>query len=156
MASLQTPADTAAAIDPRSFSGRSFGPTAWRQVEQADINAFAAITRDRQWIHVDVARAERESPFGRPIAHGTLLLALIDGFRDELFDGASVPLAFAAGWEGVRFITPVPAGARVRASLEIGTVTAVGTGWRIREHWSVELEGSERPACVAVAIGRVL
>ena len=71
--------------------GALLGPTAWRRVTQQDIDTFAGLTGDHQWIHVDAERAARESPYGTTIAHGTLTLALIDGFRDELVpvtDGA--------------------------------------------------------------------
>lgn len=145
-----------ASVSPETLAGMRFGPSAWRQVDQDSIDAFAAITRDRQWIHVDVERARRESPFGTTIAHGTLLLAMIDGFRDEIFEAIETPLAFAAGWDRVRFLTPVVSGAYVRASIEIGEIAPAGDGWRITECWTLELKGSERPACVAEAVGRVL
>src|SRR4051794_15109068 len=75
--------------------GTILGPTAWRRVEQSDIDAFAEISRDQQWIHTDVERARAESPWGTTIAHGTLTLALIDGFRDELGAGGD-------GFQGAR------------------------------------------------------
>ncbi len=140
----------------RDLVGRRLGPTAWRQITQADIDAFAALTHDRQWIHVDVERARDESPFGTTIAHGTLLLALIDGFRDELTDPLASPLAVAAGWDHVRFLSPVTAGSEVMATMEITAVEAVARGWRIVEHWTVTVRGADRPACVADAIGLVL
>ncbi len=140
----------------RDLVGRQLGPTGWRQVTQADIDAFAAITHDRQWIHVDVERARRESPFGATVAHGTLLLALIDGFRDELTDGLGSPLAVAAGWDRVRFLSPVTAGSHVGASMVITSVEEVARGWRIVEGWTVMIRGADRPACVAEAVGLVL
>lgn len=136
--------------------GRRLGPTAWREVTQADIDAFAAITRDRQWIHVNVERARAESPFGATVAHGTLLLALIDGFRDELTADLDAPLAIAAGWDRVRFLSPVTAGSHVGASMEIIQAQAVPRGWRLVERWTVTIRGAQRPACVAEAVGLVL
>jgi acyl dehydratase len=136
--------------------GRQLGPTGWRQITQADIDAFAAITHDRQWIHVDVERARSEGPFGTTIAHGTLLLALIDGFRDELTDGHDAPLAVAAGWDRVRYPSPVTAGSHVRARMEITAAAEVARGWRIVERWTVMIRDADRPACVADAIGLVL
>jgi acyl dehydratase len=140
----------------RDLVGRRLGPTGWRQITQADIDAFAAITHDRQWIHVDVERARRESPFGATVAHGTLLLALIDGFRDELTDAAQAPLAVAAGWDRVRFLSPVTAGSHVAASMEITAAEEVARGWRVVERWTVMLQNADRPACVADAVGLVL
>jgi acyl dehydratase len=140
----------------RDLVGRRLGPTAWRQITQADIDAFAAITHDRQWIHVDVERARNEGPFGTTIAHGTLLLALIDGFRDELTDGLDSPLAVAAGWDRVRFLSPVTAGSDVMATMEVTAVEEVARGWRILEHWTLMVRDADRPACVADAIGLVL
>src|SRR3954453_18013044 len=110
--------------------GTILGPTAWRRVEQADIDAFALISRDQQWIHTDVERAARESPYGTTIAHGTLTLALIDGFRDELVavtNGAK--LGVNMGYERVRFPAPVPAGGEVRATMEVVAVEPRDDGW---------------------------
>ena len=94
-------------------AGDTYGPTAWRRVTQDDIDAFAAISGDHQWIHVDAERAARESPFGTTIAHGTLTLALIDGFRDELVPvTAGAALGVNLGYDRVRFPAPVPVGLR--------------------------------------------
>jgi acyl dehydratase len=138
--------------------GDRFGPTAWRRITQDDIDAFAAITRDHQWIHVDVERAARESPFGTTIAHGTLTLALIDGFRDELVpvtQGAR--LGVNLGYDRVRFPAPVRSGAEVRATMEIASVEARDDGWvTIVQRFAVEVRGEERPACVADSVVRVL
>jgi acyl dehydratase len=73
----------------RARVGTVLGPTAWRRIDQADIDTFARLSGDRQWIHTDVERARRESPYGTTIAHGNLTLALIDGFRDELLSVTS-------------------------------------------------------------------
>src|SRR3954454_707799 len=115
--------------------GTILGPTAWRRVEQSDIDAFALISRDRQWIHTDVERARTESPYGTTIAHGTLTLALIDGFRDELVpvtDGAT--LGVNMGYERVRFPAPLLAGGEVRATLE----TVASEGLEGRRHQIVQ------------------
>ena len=133
------------------------GPTAWRRVTQADIDTFAQITGDHQWIHVDVERAQRESPYGTTIAHGTLTLALIDGFRDELVpvtrDGR---MGVNLGYEKVRFPAPVPAGAEVRATMEIVSQTPRdGGATDIVQRFTVEVRGSDKPACVADSVVRV-
>lgn len=138
--------------------GTTLGPTAWRTVRQSDIDAFATLAGDHQWIHVDVQRARRESPFHTTIAHGTLTLALIDGFRDELVrvdDGAR--LGVNVGYDRVRFPAPVPAGADVRARMEIVAVDERDDGWtQVVQRFVVEVRGSERPACVADSVVRVL
>src|SRR5579859_6097408 len=98
----------------REAIGVQRGPTEWRTVTQEDIDAFAQITGDHQWIHVDVARAQRESPFGTTIAHGNLTLSLIDGLREQLsptgaLDQAGIVLGVNLGWNRVRYPAPVPA-----------------------------------------------
>ncbi len=139
--------------------GTTFGPTAWRRVAQEDIDAFARISGDRQWIHTDVERARRESPFGTTIAHGNLTLALIDGFRDELV--GAVPegarLGVNLGYDRVRFPAPVRADAEVRATMEITSVENREDGWvQVVQRFTIEVRGEERPACVADSIVRVL
>ena len=138
--------------------GDVLGPTAWRRVTQDDIDTFARIAGDHQWIHVDTERAARESPWGTTIAHGTLTLALIDGFRDELVpvtEGAQ--LGVNLGYERVRFPAPVPAGGEVRATMEIAAITPREDGWtQVVQRFTVELKGGDRPVCVADSVIRVL
>ena len=90
--------------------GQPIGPTEWRDVTQADIDTFADLSGDDQWIHVDVERAKAESPFGTTIAHGNLTLAMIDGFRIQLIKVEGVKLGVNMGWNKVRFPAPVPGG----------------------------------------------
>jgi len=139
--------------------GTIYGPSAWRQVTQRDIDAFAGLTGDRQWIHTDVERARRESPFGTTIAHGNLTLSLIDGFRDELVGAApaGTRLGVNLGYDRVRFPQPVPAGAEVRATMEIVAVDERDDGWtQIVQRFTVEVRGETKPACVADSVVRVL
>jgi acyl dehydratase len=137
--------------------GQTIGPSDWREVTQEMIDAFADISGDHQWIHVDVERAEKESPFGGPIAHGNLTLSTIDGFRDGLLAQEGFRLGVNYGWNKVRFPAPVPVGARIRASIEIASVDEVGEGWfQVVQRWTVELEGGEKPVCVADSVTRVL
>lgn len=141
----------------RSLVGRTIGPTEWREVTQADIDDFARLSGDDQWIHVDVERATKESPFGTTVAHGNLTLSLIDGMRRELLESTGFALGVNYGWNRVRFPAPVPAGARVRASVEAISVDEVGGGWwQVVQRFTVEVEGNEKPACVADAVGRAL
>ncbi|HEY6779442.1 MAG TPA: MaoC family dehydratase, partial [Thermoleophilaceae bacterium] len=102
-------------------------------------------------------RASRESPFGTTIAHGNLTLSLIDGFRPSLIESTGFKLGVNYGWNKVRFPAPVPVGSRVRASMETVSVDEVGGGWhQLTQRWTVEVEGGEKPVCVAESVGRVL
>jgi acyl dehydratase len=146
----------------RAAVGVTRGPSPWRTVTQDDINAFAQITRDHQWIHVDVERAARESPFGTTIAHGNLTLSVIDGLREQISvhgdDGLEgIRLGVNMGWNRVRFPAPVPAGSRVRATAELVSVQEKGNGWwELVDRFSIEVEGAAKPACVAESVGRIL
>jgi acyl dehydratase len=141
----------------KALEGRPIGPSEWREVTQADIDTFAELSRDHQWIHVDVERARTESPFGTTVAHGNLTLSMIDGFRPELLESTGFKLGVNYGWNKVRFPAPVPAGSRIRASVETLSVEDMGGGWhQIAQRWTIEVEGSEKPACVAESVGRVL
>lgn len=138
--------------------GTVLGPTAWRRVEQEDIDAFARLSGDRQWIHTDVERARAESPYGTTIAHGNLTLALIDGFRDELTPVTDAArLGVNLGYERVRFPAPVPAGSELRATVEIVDVTDKGEGWtQVVQRFVVERRGGDKPVCVADSVVRIL
>ena len=141
----------------RELIGKPIGPSDWVEVTQADIDKFAEISRDDQWIHVDVERAKRESPFGTTIAHGNLTLSLIDGLRGRLIDQQGVKLGINYGWNRVRFPAPVPAGAKVRATAEILTIDELGDGWyQVVTRFTLEREGGEKPVCVADSVGRAL
>lgn len=138
--------------------GTVLGPTGWRRLSQEDIDAFARLSGDRQWIHTDVERARRESPYGTTIAHGNLTLSLIDGFRDELVavtDGAR--LGVNLGYDRVRFPAPVPAGSELRATVELTRVTERDDGWtEVVQRFTIERRGGQRPVCVADSVVRVL
>jgi acyl dehydratase len=141
----------------RELVGRQLGPSDWREVTQDDVDSFAELSGDDQWIHVDTERAKEESPFGTTVAHGNLTLSMIDGFRRDLVQSGGFKLGVNYGWNKVRFPAPVPTGSRVRASMETLSVDDVGNGWwQVTQRWTVEVEGSEKPACVAESVGRVL
>jgi acyl dehydratase len=141
----------------QGLQGQTVGPTDWRTVTQEMIDAFAELSGDDQWIHVDVERAKTESPFGTTVAHGNLTLSMIDGFRRDLLQFTGVRMGVNYGWNKVRFPAPVPAGARLRASSELVSVEEVGGGWwQVATRFTVEVEGSEKPACVAESVGRAL
>ncbi len=141
----------------RALIGETIGPSEWREVGQEQIDSFAELSGDDQWIHVDVERAKTESPFGTTIAHGNLTLAMIDGFRLDLIESTGFKLGVNYGWNKVRFPAPVPVGSRVRASAEVVSVDDVGNGWfQVVTRFTVEVEGSEKPCCVGESVGRAL
>ena len=141
----------------KSLVGREIGPSEWRTVSQDDIDRFAELSGDDQWIHVDVERAREESPFGTTVAHGNLTLSLIDGLRKDLIASSGFALGVNYGWNKVRFPAPVPSGSRIRATAEVVEVEEVGGGWfQIVTRFAVEVEGNEKPACVADSVGRAL
>jgi acyl dehydratase len=133
------------------FVGRPLGLSEWVTVDQNCIDQFATCTGDRQWIHVDVERAKRESPFGAPIAHGYLTLALVGALVTEL--GVIPPDAATGlnyGLDKVRFIAPVKSGARVR--LQANLISAEPLGDRrtlLKLQCTLEIEDDSKPALVA-------
>jgi acyl dehydratase len=133
------------------FVGHELGASEWVAVDQDRIDAFAACTGDRQWIHVDVARAKRESPFGGPVAHGYLTLSLVAAMVMEL--GVIPPDAATGlnyGLDKVRFITPVKAGTRVRTRARLLTAEPQGGGRvLLKLDCTLEIEGEAKPALVA-------
>jgi acyl dehydratase len=135
----------------QDFVGRELGVTDWITVGQDRIDQFAACTGDRQWIHVDVERARRESPFGGPIAHGYLSLSLVAAMVMEL--GVIPPDAAGAlnyGLDKVRFVAPVKAGARVRLRASLASADAQSGGRKLLKLQStLEIENETKPALVA-------
>jgi acyl dehydratase len=141
----------------KALIGKEIGPSDWREVTQEDINTFADLSGDHQWIHVDPDRAAKESPFGTTVAHGNLTLSMIDGLRLDLISSSGFALGVNYGWNKVRFPAPVLAGSRIRAKAEIVSVDEVGGGWwQVVTRFTVEIEGQEKPACVADSVGRAL
>ena len=141
----------------KELLGQTVGPSDWREVTQEDIDAFADLSGDHQWIHVDVERAKKESPFGTTIAHGNLTLSLIDGFRGDLISASGFQLGVNYGWNKIRFPAPVPSGSRIRVSAEVTELDEVGGGWwQMVTRFTVEGEGSEKPCCVADSVARFL
>ena len=141
----------------KELVGQTIGPSDWREVTQDDINVFADLSGDDQWIHVDVERAKNESPFGGTIAHGNLTLSMIDGFRKSMINNTGFKLGVNYGWNKVRFPAPVPAGSKVRARAEVISVDDAGGGWvQVVTRFTLEVEGNEKPCCVADSVGRAL
>lgn len=128
--------------------GTTLGPTRWREVSQAHVDAFADVVDDHQWIHVDVERA-RGGPFGAPIAHGMLTVSLVPTLMGELVEVEEMTFGVNYGFDRVRFLSPVPAGSRIRGRVEVVDTVEVTGGVRATFRVTVEVEGVERPACVA-------
>ncbi|BCF93333.1 MULTISPECIES: MaoC family dehydratase [Paraburkholderia] len=141
-----------------SCVGRELGVSDWVSVDQARIDAFAACTGDRQWIHVDVERAKRESPFGGTIAHGYLTLSLLAALAIEI--GLIPPDASAGlnyGLDKVRFMTPVKAGARVRSRVTLVSAERKEGGRIIIKTMNeLQIEGEEKPALIAESLAMLV
>lgn len=135
-------------------AGTDLGHSRWITIDQHRIDAFADITEDHQWIHVDPQRAAR-SPFGSTIAHGYLTLSLVAGFLDEIFRLGEVGMSVNYGTDRVRFPHPVPVGSRVRGRGEIIDVSPVSTGLQATVRVMVDIDGIERPGCVTDVLIRV-
>jgi acyl dehydratase len=143
--------------DVQALKDQVVGPSEWREVTQEMIDQFSDLSGDHQWIHTDVERAKTESPFGTTVAHGNLTLSLVDGLRQELTEWSGFKLGINYGWNKVRFPAPVPSGSRVRCYMQIVEVSDLGGGWfQVVTRFTVEVEGTEKPACVADGVGRVL
>jgi len=141
----------------KELIGQEVGPSDWLEVTQDDIDRFADVSRDHQWIHVDPERAATESPYGTTVAHGNLTLSLVDSFRPQLIQNRGVKMGINYGFNKVRFPAAVPAGTRVRARAELLTVEELGDGWwQVVTKYTIEGEQSEKPVCVAESVGRAL
>jgi acyl dehydratase len=140
----------------RHATGTHLGWTDWVAITQERGSLFADATGDHQWIHVDVERAMAESPFGGPIAHGYLTLALSNLFLPELLQvpGASAGVNYGTG--KVRFPAPVPVGSRVRGGAEIAAVDEIAGGLQTTITITIEVEGGTKPACVIESLSRWL
>ena len=135
--------------------GAELGVSRWFDVEQSRIDEFADVTRDHQWIHVDVERAKTESPYGATIAHGFLTLSLIPGLSKDNYRVENARMGINYGLNKVRFLAPVTAGSRVRVRSELADAVRAGDdAVNLTVRHTVEVDGSERPAAVAELIAR--
>lgn len=139
----------------QAAAGTALGPTDWVTMEQSRVDGFAEVTGDHQWIHVDVERA-RTGPFGGTIAHGYLTLSLCSLFLPQLMRVEISGMGINYGLDRVRFPAPVRVGSRIRGRGEIQSVTPVSGGVQVVVRVTVEVEGSDRPACVADTISRFI
>ena len=140
--------------DLQAMVGQHVAVSDWITIDQQRIDLFADATGDHQWIHVDVERATAESPFGGPIAHGYLTLSLVNLFLPDLLAVEQFSMGVNVGLDKVRFTSPVPSGARIRACGEIISAEEVKGGVQVVVRVTVECEGSDRPACIADTVSR--
>jgi acyl dehydratase len=134
--------------------GQEIGPTGWFEVDQQRVNGFADDTEDHQWIHVDPERAAK-GPFGGPVAHGFLTLSLIPYFSSQLRTVDNVTMGVNYGLDRVRFPAPVRVGSRIRARATIKSLDKLSDeAVQLVTRVTIELEGSEKPACVADMVSR--
>jgi acyl dehydratase len=133
--------------------GTEIGASEWIEITQARIDTFAAATCDEQWIHVDRDRAKRELPGGKTIAHGLLSLSLAPMFIRSVMGLKGLKNTLNYGADRIRYLSPVPAGSRLRGRITVAEVEDVPPdGLRVNYHLVIEIEGGKRPACVAELI----
>jgi acyl dehydratase len=141
--------------DVQKHVGEEMGVSDWVTVDQARVNKFADATGDHQWIHIDVERAKREMPTGGTIAHGYLTLSLIPMLSSQIMRIDGVSRGINYGSNKVRFTNMVPTGARVRARQKLLSAEPKGGGMQLTNEVAIEIEGQDRPACVAETISLV-
>lgn len=144
---FKTPHDLAAK------QGETLGNTDWLVIDQSRINLFADATGDHQWIHVDPEKA-KDGPFGACIAHGYLTLSLVNYFLPQLIDVQGIKMGVNVGLDKVRFPSPVTVGSRIRGVGELVSVEEIKGAIQSVVRVTVEIEGSDKPACVADTISR--
>jgi acyl dehydratase len=139
----------------KAFAG-STATSDWVTITQQMIDRFAEVTFDRQWIHVDVERAHRESPFGAPVAHGFLTISLFSHFMENAIRLPPVKAGINYGCDKLRFVAPVLAGTRVRGVVKLLDVEEVPGMLQLRWDLVIEREGQDKPAAVAIWLSRIV
>jgi acyl dehydratase len=137
-----------------SLKGTVLGTSEWFEITQQRVNTFADATDDHQWIHVDVERAARESPFGGPVGHGYLTLSLFVPMWSQVLVVTDTTMAVNYGLNKVRFPAPVPVGSKVRLTATLVDVAEVKGGLQLTVGGVVEREGGDKPVCVLEAVMR--
>jgi acyl dehydratase len=138
-----------------NYAGQEIGHSEWLTIDQDRVNKFADATGDHQWIHLDVERAKRELPTKGTIAHGYLTVSLIPYLGAQIMRVDGVSRGINYGSNKVRFINMVPVGSKVRAKLKLLNVDAKPPGKQLTSEYTIEIQGQDRPACVAETIGIV-
>jgi acyl dehydratase len=135
--------------------GERLGTSDWHTVTQEQVDTFAEATGDHQWIHVDVERAN-QGPFGGPIAHGFLTLSLLPQLAAGTYRVKNLKMGINYGLNKVRFPQPVKVGAKIRGTAELAEITDVPGGKQAVVRWTIEIDGEQKPACVAEFVARLL
>ena len=138
--------------DLKAYTGKITGQSPWIQVSQERINEFAKATEDYQWIHVNEEKAQK-SIFGSTIAHGFLTLSLAPWMSYNTYEVKNIAHSVNYGLDKVRFLSPVKAGSNLRGSFKLLEVTSSKEGYKIKNELTIEIEGEEKPACVAETLG---
>jgi acyl dehydratase len=140
--------------DLKGAKGEDLGTSGWHEVTQKDIDAFADVTGDHQWIHVDPDRA-RQTPFGGTIAHGYYTLSLAPKFSEQIYAIEGFAFAINYGLNRVRFPAPLPVGSKVRMHAKLKELEEIEGGAQLTVEVTFEREGGEKPVCVAETLARV-
>jgi acyl dehydratase len=143
MITVETP------MDLKAYEGQELGRSEWMTIDQKMLSAFAAVTGDDHWIHVDTERAASEMPGGKTIAHGLLVLSLGPVLQRQIYAIRRRGKGLNYGYDKVRFLLPIPVDARVRLALALVSVTSHAMGARIFTRQTFEVEGTDRPAVAA-------
>ena len=138
----------------RELVGQEIAVTEWFTVNQERVNQFADATGDHQWIHLDVERSKKESPYGTTIAHGFLTLSLLPMIMQSAVSMPEAKLSVNYGLNKVRFPAPVPVGSKVRGRLALKDVEDIEGGVQVTWAVTIEREGGDKPVCVAESIAR--
>lgn len=134
--------------------GRHLGHSDWLEITQEQVDQFAEATHDHQWIHVDPERAKQESPFGGPIAHGYLTLSLVSALSAQIIEAKGFRMGVNYGADKIRFMAPVPVGARIRASATLDDAKQFEGGVQMTLGVTMEIEDQPKPAMVAAILFR--
>jgi len=138
----------------KALVGQEVAVSDWAEITQERVDQFAHATGDQQWIHIDVDRAAKESPFGGTVAHGFLTLSLLPMLMANAVSMPDVKMAVNYGLNKVRFPSPVPVGSRLRAHMTLVTVEDIAGGAQVTWLVTIEREGSDKPVCVAESVSR--
>lgn len=139
--------------DMPEYLGREIGLSEWLAIDQASVNAFAKLTRDEQWIHTDREKSAKYSPYKTTIVHGFMVLSFASHFARECMKLKQVGMGVNYGLDKVRFTSAVPVGANIRGRISLLEYEAREGGAKYKMKVIIELEGQEKPACVAEWIG---
>ena len=138
--------------DMKNAVGQELGLSEWFVVEQERINTFASATVDEQWIHIDVERSAKESPYKQTIAHGFLILSLTPKFTSETYSIEDAKMGVNYGTDKVRFMNATPAGASIRGRTSLLSYEEKEGGAKLKVKIEIEIQGQSKPACVAELI----